>query len=217
MHKNSKELATALGNKYAMFYNPSILPTCLTPEKTIENSISRINQQLKLLGKNLNVWPRAHQNEITKLLRVNWLYQRLPIEPIRKPILVHKNHEKLCVDCGDTRLMALKLCKQITPVSVIITCLIDEVNSYANWQRIYTSQELTDCIGFDPDLTQIFFTTTPPQSTYAFTWFEIGDPSTKHHLHDCDQRVGMMQHYLDTQPCNFEFTVEWAKSRIDWQ
>jgi len=217
MHKDSQELATALGNKYAMFYNPSILPTFLTPVQIIENSINTINQQLKLLGRNLSVWSRAHQNEIAKLLRVNWIYQRLPIEPIRKPILVHKNHEQLCVDCGDTRLMALNLCSQTPPVSVIITCLIDEVNSYANWQRIYTSQELIDCIGFDSDLAQIFFTTSDPQTTYAFTWFEIGDQSTRHHLHDYDQRLRMMQHYLDTQPCNFEFTVDWAKSRIDWQ
>ena len=217
MHKHSEELATALGNKYAMFYNPSILPTSLLPGNTIENSINTINQQLKLLGRNLSVWPWGYRDEIARLLRVNWIYQRLPIEPIRKPILVHKNHGQLCVDCGDTRLMALKLCNQTPPVSVIITCLIDKVNSYANWQRIYTSQELTDCIGFDPDLTQIFFTTSDPQATYAFTWFEIGDPSTKHHLHDCDQRVRMMQHYLDTQPSNFEFTVDWVKSRINWQ
>lgn len=216
MHKNSQELAAALGHKYAMFYNPSILPTTLSPMQTIENSIATINQQLKLLGRNLSVWPWGHRNEIARLLRVNWIYQRLPIEPIKKPILIHKDNEQLCVDCGDTRLMALNLCNQTSPVRVIITCLIDEVDSYTNWQRIYTSQELIDCIGFDPNLTQIFFTMSAPQATYAFTWFEIGDPSTRHHLHDCDQRVRMMQNYLDTQPSNFEFTVDWAKSRINW-
>jgi hypothetical protein len=35
-------------------------------------------------------------------------------------------------------------------------------------------------------------------------------------LHDVDQRVTMMQRYIDTQSNTFEFSVDWARSYIDW-
>jgi hypothetical protein len=48
------------------------------------------------------------------------------------------------------------------------------------------------------------------------TWLEIGDNSTAKHLHDINQKLNMMQQYLDQQADNFEFNISWAKQPIKW-
>jgi hypothetical protein len=213
---NGQEISDALGTDYVMFYNPSVSIDILVPRQTLAGCISTVNQQLAAQGKNLSSWPSGFQDEIARLVWVNWIYHQLDVEPIRKPVLVHKENNQLVVDCGDTRLMAMQLLDNPPTVSVVVTCVPDRADDYSNWKQIHTNQDLIECVEFDPSSSQIFFTPTDPGESHAFTWLEIGDQSTSHHLHNVDQRVQMMQNYLDSQSQNVEFTLEWAKSRIEW-
>ena len=98
----------ALGAQWAMFYHPQWPVEDLLPVCTLEDSIERVNHQLRR-NRDLTTWDPAFQDEAARLLWVNWIYQRLGTEPIRKPVLVHEHDDTLMVDCGDTRLMSLKL------------------------------------------------------------------------------------------------------------
>ena len=209
-------LKTAMGSTYCMFYNPSIIASTLTPVQTLDGSCQTINKQLESHGTNISTWTARKQNEIARLLRVNFFYQNLDTEPIRKPILVHKHNNQFLVDCGDTRLMALQLNSSTATVSVVITCLAEESEQYSTWQSITCDIDLVEATNFDLNNTTILVTPTPPDADYAFEWMEIGDRSTRHHLHNIDHRVEMMQKYLNTQPADFKFSAEWAKTPIDW-
>jgi hypothetical protein len=209
-------IKTALGSTYRMFYNPAIPASKLTPVQTLDNACHEVNQQIDVSGVNLSTWDAQKQDEIARLVRVNFFYQNLDHEPIRKPILVHKHNDQLLVDCGDTRLMALQLKSFTSTVGVVVTCRDTESDQYSTWQPILCNTDLITATNFDQENAQIFVTVTAPDADYAFEWLEIGDQSTAHHLHNIDHRIQMMQRYLDTQPTDFRFSADWAQEPIDW-
>ena len=202
----------ALGDQWAMFYHPQWPVEDLQPVCTLEQSVRTVNQQLQS-SRDLTQWKYAHQDEIARLLWVNWMYQRLGAEPIRKPVLVHEQHSQLVVDCGDTRLMSLNLLIDPGTVSVVVTVPLDRVDHYHDWRRVYTNRDLMRATGFGRGAS---IALRAAAGDYAIEWLEIGDHTTAHHLHDVDQRVAMMQRYLDSQQDTFEFSVDWARSYINW-
>ena len=202
----------ALSDQWAMFYHPQWPVEDLQPVCTLEQSIHQINHQLRR-SRDLSTWSSGFQNEIARLLRANWIYQRLAVEPIRKPVLVHEHHDQLVVDCGDTRLMSLKLLSNAGTVAVVVTVPKHRSDCYANWQPIRSNQDLRQATGFGPDAV-ILLRAAP--ADYAVEWLEIGDQTTAHHLHNVDQRVDMMQTYINEQAAGFEFSNNWARSGIVW-
>jgi hypothetical protein len=202
----------ALGHRWAMFYHSQWPVELLSPVCTLEQSVATVNHQLQL-SRNLTTWNPADQDEAARLLWVNWIHQRLGNEPIRKPVLVHKYNNQLVVDCGDTRLMSVKLLSDPGSVSVIITVPKECSDQYADWQQIRTNQDLRQATGFGPNAVILLRQAT---GDYAVEWLEIGDNTTAHHLHNVDQRVAMMQAYINQQANDFEFSTDWARTSIDW-
>lgn len=209
-------LKTALGSDYCMFYHSAIPASQLTPVQTLDRSCAVVNQALNAHGTELLTWSAGLQDEIARLLWVNKFYQDLHQEPIRKPILVHRQQDQYIVDCGDTRLMTLQLASDTATVSVVVTCLATAADRYTDWQPVAGDQDLIQLTNFDSDNTSILVTKTLPGTDYALEWLEIGDASTGHHLHSIDLRISMMQQYLNTQSATFEFSSDWARSSVDW-
>jgi hypothetical protein len=209
-------IKTALGSTYCMFYHPAFPIAQLIPVQTLTGSCSVVNQALDSHGTDLLAWPAGLQDEITRLLWVNQFYQNLNKEPIRKPLLIHRQQEQYVIDCGDTRLMTLQLNPEISTVSVVTTCTTADAVCYQDWQQIASDSDLIRLTRFDTNNTTILVTTTPPGTDYGIEWLEIGDHSTGHHLHSIDLRLTMMQNYLDAQVTNFKFDNEWVRSPVDW-
>jgi hypothetical protein len=201
----------ALGDQWAMFYHTQWPAEDLQPVCTLPQSVHTVNQQLAH-SRNITTWNPAYQDEIARLLWVNWMYQRLGAEPIRKPILVHQEQDQFVVDCGDTRLMALSLLLDLGTVSVVVVVPISQVGEYADWRQIHTNRDLVRATGFGRGAGIALRVS----ATGRIEWLEIGDHTTAHHLHDVDQRIAMMQRYVDTQEDTFEFSVDWARSYINW-
>jgi hypothetical protein len=205
-----------LGSNYCMFYHPGYPVAQLSPVQTLDRVIVTVNYCLQTQGRDLSVWHHGAQDEIARLLWVNWFYQQLAQEPIRKPILVHEDHSKLIVDCGDTRLMAVSLRDANAAVPVMITTRLDQTDRYTDWIQIYCAADLISLLDFDQENCQIFYTPTQYGSSHAVSWLEISDPSTVHHLHDVGMRLNMMQNYLGQQSVDFVFGWKWCVSRIEW-
>jgi hypothetical protein len=211
----------SLGAQWAMFYHPHWPVQDLLPVCTLEDSIERVNNQLQG-SRDLKTWDPSFQDEAARLLWVNWIYQRLDTEPIRKPVLVHEHDDALMVDCGDTRLMSLKLLSDPGTVGVVITVPKERSDKYIGWQQIHTNRDLKRATGFMNSANILLRQAT---GNYAIEWLEIGDQTTAHHLHNVDQRVDMMQQYINEQAertryvtdKDFEFSTDWARSRIDWE
>lgn len=211
---SNQTIEQALGTEYSMFYHPAWPASNLKPMCNLHQCLSEVNRMLKINSKNLAQWLPQHQDAIARLLWVNWIWQRLSIEPIRKPILVHVEHNDFVVDCGDTRLMALSLLPNDSQVSVVCTSKKELDSMFQAWTRIKNNQDLINATGFSS--TAGIFLTLSDSKDHALSWLEIGDATTSHHLHDVDLRVSMMQRYLDQQDENFEFSEQWCKSLIDW-
>lgn len=201
-----------LGNQWAMFYHPQWPVEDLQPVCTLAQSVGTVNHQLQI-SRDLSTWAYSYQDEIARLLWVNWMYQRLGTEPIRKPVLVHEQDSKLVVDCGDTRLMSLNLLLDPGTVGVVVTVPKHRSEHYADWRQIHTNRDLMRATGFGRGAA---IALRPAAKDYAIEWLEIGDHTTAHHLHDINQRIDMMQRYIDTQTDAFEFSVDWARSYINW-
>lgn len=208
---NMDKIQQALGTQYAMYYNPSMSVSELTPQQTLAQSIDIVNTRIKQDGLDILAWHLGFQDEVTRLLNVNWIFQRLDQEPIRKPILVHKEHEQYQVDCGDTRLMALGLLDTPPTVGVVITCL-KQVTDYANWLPVYTEADLIKYTKLEDGAVYL----TSCQCAWAIEWLEIGNTSTAHHLHSLDTKLDMMNNYLKSQHSDFTFTEAWARTPINW-
>ena len=211
------QIANMLGERYAMFYRAGMSVQELSPQQTLDKSIATVNTYMKQHGQNLLAWEPGLQDEISRLVNVNWIYQKLPSEPIRKPILVHQEDGKYRVDCGDTRLMAVSLCLDPPQVSAIITTPCELAGNFLAWIPITSDAELIGHLGLDPGSAAIYYTLADADKNYAVSWLEIGDNSTATHLHDIDQKLNMMQQYLDQQPSDFEFSISWAKLPIKWE
>lgn len=211
------QIARMLGERYAMFYCAGIGIQELSPLQTLDKSIETVNAYMKQHGRNLLAWEPGLQDEISRLVNVNWIYQKLPSEPIRKPILVHQENGKYQVDCGDTRLMALSLCSDPPQVSVVITTPCESAGEFLAWIAITSDSELIGHLDLDSRSASIYYTPAEEDKNYAVSWLEIGDNSTATHLHNIDQKLNMMQQYLDQQPDDFEFSISWAKLPIEWK
>ena len=202
----------ALGHQYLMFYHAAWPAEDLHPVCTLKQSVDTVNRCLHKNGRNIDEWTAAEQDEAARLMWVNWMYQRLGVEPIRKPILVHCDEQKLVVDCGDTRLMSLNLLINPGTVGVVCTVPVSQAQEFVDWTPVHNNKELLRATGFGPQAHVMI----RPAKDHAIEWLEIGDHTTAHHLHDVGQRVSMMQHYLNDQHQDFEFSVDWARNYIDW-
>lgn len=205
-------ITDCLNDRWAMFYTPSMPVDQLTSVQTLEKSIELVNQTLEQQGAKLTQWSAGMQDEIARLLWVNWIYSRLDVEPIRKPILTHYVNNKFYVDCGDTRLMSLRLYDPKANVPVLATCDTQDQDQFSTWTKINNSLELKSATGFGQDAVVL----ATPAVDWCLYWLEIGDHTTSHHLHSIDQRLTMMQRYLDQQPISFKFSVDWVKETIHW-
>lgn len=205
-------LSQALGTQWAMFYNPAITLDRLTPMQTLDHSVNFVNQYLEKHGRLFDKWEAGAQDELARLMWVNWIYQRLPVEPIRKPVLCHLDGGQLKVDCGDTRLMALKLFNSLATIGVVVVCDKSQITQFNTWQLIKHEQELISATGFSSNACVLFRT----NHEHGLEWLEIGDQTTSHHLHNVDRRIEMIQNYINTQPADFRFSSAWAKSIVDW-
>ena len=202
----------ALGTRYLMFYHAAWPVDLLIPGCTIEQSVKIVNFELKYNSRDLVSWPAMKQDEAARLMRANWIYQRLGVEPIRKPVLTHWHDGQHMVICGDTRLMALNLLLDPGTVGVVTTATTDQADQFHDWDPVRTNQDLIRASGLS-DTAEVLIR---PGSEQAIEWLEIGDQTTAHHLHSVDQRVIMMQNYLNQQSRDFEFSVDWARSYINW-
>jgi len=202
----------ALGTRYLMFYHAAWPVDLLTPGCTLSQCVDAVNHDMATKGKDLQQWSSFQQDAIARLLWVNWIYQRLGVEPIRKPVLTHWHRGQHIVDCGDTRLMALKLLLDPGTVGVAVTVPAEHADQFNDWDPIRTNQDLIRVTGFGSTAEVLVRT----GSKQAIEWLEIGDHTTAHHLHSVDQRVNMMQNYLNQQSREFEFSVDWARNYINW-
>jgi len=203
----------ALGNQYLMFYHAQWPVDLLKPVCTLQQCADAVNHNIKVHGKDLDQWTYEQQDAVARLLWVNWIYQHLGVEPIRKPILTHLEAGQHVVDCGDTRLMALNLLLDPGTVGVACTVPVSQADQFSDWVPVHTNQDLIRVSGFDYNATVLV----RPGRDHAIEWLEIGDHTTAHHLHSVDLRVSMMQNYLNQQSADFEFSVDWARSYINWQ
>jgi hypothetical protein len=202
----------ALGDKYLMFYHAAWPVDLLTPVCTLQRTVDEVNRMSRSNGKTLSTWSAREQDEAARLMRANWIYQRLGVEPIRKPILTHWYRGQHIVDCGDTRLMALNLLLDPGTVGVVVTVPAQHAAQFSDWDPIHNDQDLIQASGFSSAARVLI----RPGTEQAIEWLEIGDHTTAHHLHSVDLRVNMMQNYLDQQSRDFEFSVDWARSYINW-
>ena len=210
------QITNMLGKRYVMFYHAGMSVQELCPMQTLDKSIEIVNTHMKQHGRNLFAWEPGLQDEISRLVNVNWIYQKLPLEPIKKPILVYQQDRKYHVICGDTRLMALSLCSDPPRVSVVITTPCESAGEFLDWIAITSDAELIGHLGLDPGSAAIYYTPAEEDKNYAVSWLEIGDNSTATHLHDINQKLNMMQQYLDQQASDFKFSISWAKLPIKW-
>lgn len=201
----------ALGDQYLMFYHEQWPVDWLMPVCTLRQCVDAVNRCIQDNGKDLSQWSGDQQDAVARLLWVNWIYQRLGVEPIRKPVLTHLENGQYIVDCGDTRIMALNLLLDPGTVGVVCTVPVAQADQFRDWTPVRTNQDLIKVSGFSNKATVLI----RPGQHQAIEWLEIGDNSTVHHLHSVDQRVAMMQNYINQNP-DAVFDTHWARSYIDW-
>lgn len=108
--------------------------------------------------------------------------------------------------------MALNLLLDPGTVGVVCVAPPEHADQFSDWDPIRTNQDLIQATGFS-STAQVLVR---PGREQAIEWLEIGDHTTTHHLHSVEQRVSMIQNYLNQQPADFEFSVDWARSYINW-
>jgi len=108
--------------------------------------------------------------------------------------------------------MALALRDPASTVGVVVFDR-SRPSIYHDWIMITSDQDLRCRTGFAADADILV----RMSEDGAVEWMEIGDATTAHHLHDFDQRLSIMQGYLDNQSSDFEFDQDWVRANIIWQ
>lgn len=115
---------------------------------------------------------------------------------------------------GDTRLRAIERVPQITTVSAIISTHERYRSRFAHLQEIQTLEDFARCFGTTHG--QFLIRLTDPEADYGIDWYEyvLDDPMVR--VPDWDFCLQALQGYLQTQPDDFKWTVEWFDQAIDW-
>ena len=139
---------------------------------------------------------------LSKSMRLNWMVKDINENGMLKPIVVDNNWQTIV---GDTRLMAADLLQW------------DQVPVLAQLE-----QPETQVISCEQELVTYCTVHTPctPNQRSLFTepvdWVDFDMPQSRDHWHDADQRLDLMQQYLDSQSENFVFDLAWYRSSVDW-
>ena len=205
-----------LGQNYCMFFHPGLPINRFTPGQSLAQCVEISNHLIDLYGRDFTQWDPCHHDTVARIMNANWICQQLSVEPIRKPLLVHCAQDQLIVDCGDTRVMALSALENPPDLSAVITVRIDQAYQYTDWIPVQNNQDLIRLCNFDTGSASLLLTPADPGLDWCITWFEIGDLSTSHHLHNVASRVDMLQNWLNTQSNDFKFSAEWITETIDW-
>jgi hypothetical protein len=209
-------IAQIVHEGYLVFLHPKCPARDLRPLQTLDACLSLVSDCVQHDGPVVAAWAEHLQVEAGKLVRMNWTYQRLDLEPIRKPLLVHiDEHGDLLIDCGDTRHMAVMLKDHDIGVPVTVTCRPSDAARFAAWCPVNNDQELLSLSGLG-DQGRVWVTRTDGGSDHAASWMEISSPLTRHHLGDSVQRRRMMTNYLLRYRPVLPLDQSWATSAIDW-
>lgn len=198
-------VAEMLSPDYVMFLLHDLDTAALTPALTLREAMQHANTILEHVT-DLDSLDDLEWDCLARMIRVRWIFQNLDQEPIRKPLLVHVEHDRLMVDCGDTRLMALSLLRKSPRVSALITCTPTDQHRFENSQQIHSEHQLFKTLAFDPSSAQLLWRRTDPGTAWAVSWLELGDHSTGHHLHSIEQCRRILESEYST---SFRFTLAW--------
>lgn len=190
---------------YVMFFLPDLDAAALTPGLTLREAMQHANAILNDLN-DLDSLTDLEWDCLARMIRVRWIFKNLYQEPIRKPLLVHVEHDRLMVDCGDTRLMALSLLSRPPRVSALVTCSWADQYRFETYQQIHSEHQLFETLAFDPKSAQLLWRRADPGAAWAISWLELGDHTTSHHLHDVQQCRLILESEYST---SFRFTEAW--------
>jgi hypothetical protein len=112
--------------------------------------------------------------------------------------------------------MAVSALNYPPALSAVITVRKELAHEYSDWIPVYTNTDLIRLCGFDETSSVILFTLAEPGQNWCINWLEIGDHSTKHHLHNTNTAVNMLQQWLRDQADDFCFSTDWICQPVDW-
>lgn len=139
---------------------------------------------------------------LAKSMRLNWMVNDIQTNGMLKPIVVNNDWQTIV---GDTRLMAADLLAwQTVPVLAQL--------SQPRHQVISCEQELLEHCG-------VYNTVLHDQKslfTDSVDWVDFDMVGSRSHWHDSAQRLQLMQRYLESQPIDFTFDINWYRSLVDW-
>ncbi len=213
------KIQNALGSQYLMFFHPAVPSDQFSPMLDLNCCLHQINRAIDIWGNRVSSWPSWEaKREAAKLVHASWIYQNLSTEPIRKPLLVHRLRNGLLkVDCGDTRMIAIELLAQKLLIPAATTCSHEHAHYFADWWPIASDRELLYATGLWANYhCRVQITSSNQNKDIAFDWLGISSPLTRHHMHDADQRVRMLENFLGTKDPGFRFDQHNARECIDW-
>jgi hypothetical protein len=101
-------------------------------------------------------------------------------------------------------------------LSAIISVDCKQADNYSDWIPIKDNHDLIQATKFDSQTVNVLFTLTEPGTDWPISWLEIGDMSTSHHLHNVDAKIAMMKNWINSQPDDFRFSIDWVTWPIAW-
>jgi hypothetical protein len=180
---------------HCLLYNPLVDVTLLRATSDVDDILAQANN-------------RSNQNQLAKVVRLNWMVENLKHEPVYKPLLVNST---MTVQTGDTRLAAIVLNDHIAHVPCLMSATIDEMN--LDWVYIQDTDHLGEILNLDPNK---IITQERDWNFEQLEWIEFAYDHTANHMHDERERLRMITNYLEQHPGTV-FTREWLQTPIDWK
>ena len=198
---------------YSLLYKQHLDLSLLSPSLTMDNFINLLNISL---DKNLDQLTNSDRNLLAKAVRLNWLIEHLKNNTILKPLLLNLKYFSLNVVVGDTRLLAAMFNNHIRSANALLTIKSQYRDQFLDWTEIEDLDHLSEILKINPD--QILFTDNKKVNwkNTELDWIEFSLSSTVNHMHNETERFNIMLNYINCRPENFQFTIDWFTTPIDW-
>jgi len=200
-------------SKYCLLYHPGIPVHYVNPVLPLTQLLDDVNM---VLTKARNDHNPAEQNNLARMVRINWMVEDLKYNKIVKPIVLNLRYFTLTTITGDTRLQAISLSPHIKTVSALLTVKEEYVDQFSDWELISDVEDLCWRMGGLPPEKILLSEGVDNWYDQELDWIEFDLQETSNHMHDEDQRLRMIYNYLDQQTEDFQFTKEWLQTPIEW-
>jgi hypothetical protein len=202
--------------QHVLYYDPEVSINHVAKQTHLQELCDWANNVIQQNGRQNFTKDESNHYDCANLVKINQMVDSLACHGSVKPMLLFfTGNYPYTTGTGDTRLRAFERLPYISTVSGIISTHTNYREKFSHLKEIKTLDDFAQCFKATPG-SQFLIRLTDSQAPYGIDWYEYALHDSAVSVPSWDFCLSAIQNYINQQPVDFEFTVEWFDQLVNW-